>query len=641
MTTNSENYHIIGFDLGHGKTALAQVMSNNKSEPEIIEIQNQKYQMTAIAYDAQRLPIIGDAAFYNVQSNSKIREFEISFKQRPSQIDNAKKQTITDFVKAVSLELKNSIKLKDKYFFIGCPSAWFSDELKEYEEPKKYKELMDSSSGANLPNVVVVPESRAAFMHALENDRFTIGEIQKGILVIDIGSSTTDLTLVYNTSGKNICEDYGEHEYDLGASLIEKEILKYAIEKHSDRKTIERYFEENESEKKRCEIFCRTRVKEEYFRNPIIYNSGYIRCVEKLQKKLYFDIEIKGEDIQKIINQPLEELNNNSWKTAFSNQLERIKAKLDKQGIQPSAILLTGGGARMNFIPEICEQVFPDSRCQVDTEPELCIARGLARWGRLSVKTIKFDEDINQFIRGDLRDIIKKSFDNYLDKLADFLTDNLLVKVVKPSLEDLRKKKIKKEKLDDEIQERAKKWLEDSDVQQQITKLLKTQVKPLEKEVQQKIDSICRNYGLENGILKIKTEKSEKFNLNVFSESQNIKADFQSLPTEDLFIKLGATIFGSVTYLAVTLLIVNTALEAILAPITGGISVIISSFIFSQLNKSKQAENLQKQKLELRKNIKQKLDQDPEQLLQIIEFTTKAIEVGIEAKIDDVRILLH
>lgn len=62
-------------------------------------------------------------------------------------------------------------------------------------------------------------------MHAKESGIFTIEELQKSVLVIDIGSSTTDYTLVKGMSDTPI--DFG---HDLGASLIEKQILQKTLE---------------------------------------------------------------------------------------------------------------------------------------------------------------------------------------------------------------------------------------------------------------------------------------------------------------------------------------------------------------------------------------------------------------------------
>ena len=636
---------IIGFDLGHGKTALAEViLSSNESEPEIIEIQKEKFQITAIAYDPKGLPIIGDAAFQSVEDSQQVREFEISFKQRPSpNYPNEQKNIITDFVKAVYSELEKLNKIKREIstsFFIGCPSGWSK------VDQNNYKQLM---SEAKLPKVEVVPESRAAFMHAWKKETFTIKEIRQGILVIDIGSSTTDFTFVT----ENKFEDYGENYYDLGASLIEQEILQFAIENSPDREAIEKHFQNNKNDKKLWLIYSRKEVKEKYFSNPSLFKNRYASYLKSLQKNLYFEVKANHQIIQTIIDKPLEKLGGKSWKQSFCNQLVTIKKKFDEKRIKPAKILLTGGAARMDFIKEICQEIFPDSPNEMDNEPELCIARGLASWGKLSIKTTKFEAEIKQFLQNSLRDIVNKYFDIYLDKLADFLTGGLLNQVLKTALTDLRDGKIKQSDLESKIQQKCREWLQNSDIKNKTIEKLKEQIKALETEVQAEINSIGAKYGLANDTLGIKSEHSINSNLDVLSKLKDIKdiKDINADHISRMTTAGGSIVFGGAAYLATLIAITDVVLEGILAPITGGLSVILSAIILTPIFKGlalrkaltdeKVEEIIRTKKSELKSDIKQQLAQEKEFSQKILKVSTEAIETVIKEKVDDARILLH
>ncbi|NJL81134.1 MAG: hypothetical protein HC917_24335, partial [Richelia sp. SM2_1_7] len=61
-----QDYHntrIIGFDLGHGETALTWVRADNQeTSPQSFLINNRKSQITAIAHHPQRGIIIGEMA---------------------------------------------------------------------------------------------------------------------------------------------------------------------------------------------------------------------------------------------------------------------------------------------------------------------------------------------------------------------------------------------------------------------------------------------------------------------------------------------------------------------------------------------------------------------------------------------------
>lgn len=636
---NSVNFQIIGFDLGHGKTALAEVKVSprNDSEPkdiEIIEIQNEKFQMTAITEDPDGLPIIGEVAFLSAQNshaeNKEVIEFEISFKQRPSRASEDTQQTIKNFVQAIYSILEKDNKLQTSFkpmFFVGCPSGW------DQADQNNYKKLM---AEAGLCDVVVVPESRAAFMQALKNGKFKFEEIKKGILVIDIGSSTTDFTLVFD----NKAEDLGEHKYDLGASLIEQQILQYAIANHPDRKKIEKHFQVNQLDKKIWEIECR-KVKEQYFARPVPFKDHDAKHIDRLQQNIYFEVKANYHIIQEIINKPLKELSGNSWKQSFRTQLIRIKENFDEKSIITRKILITGGGARMDFIKEICQEIFPDSLSELDNEFELCVARGLARWGRVFVKKTKLEEEINQFIQDSLSNIVKKYFDIYLDNLADIITNGLLNEALKNSLIDFRNEKIKKENLEAKIQERSRQWLQSSDFKSQSNEQEKKQAEDIEKEVQTKIDSICKKYGIEDGTLTIKLKRPINFKLNVLHKLSDIYPDAKSLSTNSVTTIGGAILSGGVVYSATVIIITDAFLEAILAPITGGLSVILSPFILAPILKKIKLtdENikniLEKEKHNQKSIIKQQLDNNQKQLRQITEVITEELKNTIKTQLKE------
>jgi actin-like ATPase involved in cell morphogenesis len=110
-----------------------------------------------------------------------------------------------------------------QHFCIGHPSGWSEKEV------NKYKEIIQSCF-TNDEKIELIPESRAALIHTISTNRFTVNRIQQGILVIDIGSSTTDLTFISD----KYSQDYGENRYDLGGSIIEKELLKKALNYMTD-----------------------------------------------------------------------------------------------------------------------------------------------------------------------------------------------------------------------------------------------------------------------------------------------------------------------------------------------------------------------------------------------------------------------
>ena len=641
MNKNSENYQIIGFDLGHGKTSLASVSSNGNEPPEILEIKsNLKFVMTVLAYDLERLPLIGDDAFEYAQE-SQVQEFYISFKKSPDEQEFLP-ELITEFVKVVYSILKKSNQLDyqvEEHFFIGHPSGWLKVQT------DKYKQLM---SDAGLPNVTVVPESRAAFMHAYKSNKLKlkIREIKEGILIIDIGSSTTDLTFA---TDKKV-EDFGEHSYALGASLIDKEIFKRNRANHGNKDKLDQHFENNPNDIKKVEIRCR-KVKEKYFSNIDLFKTSPCTHYDApLQRDLQFNPEVNYEMMQSILDTKLPNLDDKSWKEAFRHQLTRAKQKFEEKAITPSKILVTGGGARMNFIEQICQQLFPDSPYQRDTEPEVCVAKGLASWGKLDVKTAEFKKEIDRVLQDNLKNIVENNFNDFKNKLANLLADVLLDQVLRPSLIDFRKQRINgKNNLELELKKRSEACLKDIRIRKKIIKQLSECIKVIEKELEQKIDPICNQYKLQRGILEIEQPKDPiTFDQGVVEELKHIEVDPVELAKS--ITTVASIFFGGATFVAI-IIIIEMAFEVLLAGITSGLSLILSSIFIGPLFKkialnvalsdNKIKELIQENKSKLSKRIKQEFNKKPELFEKIIEVTKNGIKTAINNKVDDARILLY
>jgi molecular chaperone DnaK (HSP70) len=491
MLMNNDSVRIIGFDLGHGEIALAKVQSNNNDQepPKPMLLHGQKHQPAATAYNRSQGTLFGKNAFLDGNI-----EFEIAFKKKPTFADDHS-QKLKYFVKAIYRHLIQTDQIDEQHnnnFFIGCPSGWNDEEVAAYEK------LLSSC----LPpvNVVkVVRESRAALMHAKESELLTVGELLDSVLVIDIGSSTTDLTLIKNRDSTPI--DSG---VELGASLIDKAILDYSLARNPHKQQIQEYFQQINAYRHRCEFRCRE-AKEEYFSFEKGYqekmvNKGY----EKFQQTgIIFEPQINKSIMEEILHQKLPSLGK-SWVICFRDLLIKTKKQLENENIQVSAVFLTGGASKMGFTSEIVKEVFPDSRFQPDGEPELCVAFGLARWGRISLRTQNFIKEVIQIIDQELEDLVKREFPNLKDAVSQILTDGLLNEVIKPCIQIWRKGDIRTlNDLQPEMQNRALKWLEKPEVKKEIEEKSIIWMNKVQETLGTKINSICIEYKLPSGNIQL------------------------------------------------------------------------------------------------------------------------------------------
>jgi hypothetical protein len=494
---SNNNVEIIGFDLGHGETALAKIFGDNP-EPRKLLLHKQNCQPTMIAYYGEQV-LFGEQAL-----NNKATDFQISFKKRPTSEPNYQK-VMKDYVNAIYqhlLQTKQLNKEENNYFFVGCPSGW-------KEEREEYEKLFKSS---HLPEVRVIKESFAALMHAVKSDLLTGSDIKGNVLVIDVGSSTTDCTFVKEAKH----EDDGDFGIDLGAALIDKAILNYSLSQNEDREDIERAFEQITLLRHRCEFMCRQN-KEEYFCNSINYmeeDSLVRQKYEKIQKAGVFEPIVYKKVVEQIISQPL---NNclgkykdilpplqgvdfrKSWQENFRQFLQSTKKQLETKGIKINTILLTGSASKMDFIPQIVHEVFINYKHVQDSEPGLCIAMGLARWGKKSINSIHFLEEVEQFLQKDLPKIFTDKVASLRSKLTENLVEGLSYKVIKPALLDWRNRSgiYTINNLESVIISRVKTWLEGMGGQEVIKKAISNWVNDdLVPSMKEKTDIICKKYGL-------------------------------------------------------------------------------------------------------------------------------------------------
>jgi molecular chaperone DnaK (HSP70) len=486
-------FETIGFDLGHGETAVAKARVESIEPPEMLEVNNKKIQITALGWHPDLGYLIGEQAL--IQAG--VTQLKIAFKRKPNN-DPDYRKTISKFLEIYYHFLKESKQIEGgetSQFFVGCPSGWSVSDREEYQNLLK-------ESG--IPLLSVVPESRAAFMHAKEAGKLDYDKLKSSVLIVDIGSSTTDFTLV--KSLHEIPIDFGSNA--LGGSLIDKAIFARTVANHEDKALLEGVFEQYPHHQARCELACR-KAKEDYFSNELLYNhpQTFARGFESINEQIYFIPQVNRAIAQEILHQPLPELEGKSWIESFREAVNVAKEKLDRQGIVPKLLLMTGGASRMKFTREICEEIFPEPETQVrpDPEPERCIALGLARVGRWDLRAAAFKEEVNKlFDSKKLKDLVEKHIPELIELLTKPLSDSLIENAVKPSLKDWRNNKIRTlADLETVMKRQAQEWIESENARQIVKKQSVTWFNnKIQPELAQETDPICQTYQIPRSSLR-------------------------------------------------------------------------------------------------------------------------------------------
>lgn len=409
MATNCIEF--VGFDFGHGESAVARGIAGSNTEPSILEVAGYSVLKTVVSIDTNGQVRIGEAALRNTPTNAFIR-----FKSRNFSLSNIR-EPIQLFAKGVVDNLLEGDKIKggdETCIIVGCPSGWSPSDREAYETLLK---------NAGLLNIRIIAESRAAFLHSRESQeiKLTDEQLKGNVLIIDIGSSTTDLTAVSGFREFQI--DFGD--VDLGAGLIDETIFLELLATQIDRETLEKAFSENPTHKISCELRCR-QAKEQYFNlEADDVSDPYVADGYRLPgTRLMFDIDLNKKVMDRILSKKLDKLNGNTWKGAFEEYLKESKKRLDKDIMQPDLILMTGGPSRMKFVREATKSVFEKSRVESGMQPQYAIAKGLAWAGRLDHKVQKFLRKIEE-AEPEIRRIVDHRIEELYDLIVTLVVDSL------------------------------------------------------------------------------------------------------------------------------------------------------------------------------------------------------------------------
>jgi molecular chaperone DnaK (HSP70) len=483
----------IGFDLGHGETSVAKAVVDSIEPPQMLEIDNKKTQITALAWHPKLGYLVGEQAL--IQAG--VTQLKISFKQKPND-DPDNRETMRTYMATCYRLLKESRQIEgpeSSHFYVGCPSGWSSRDREEYQK------LLQE---AGIPLLNVIPESRAAFMQAKEAGKLEYEKLKSSVLIIDIGSSTTDFTLV--KSFHEIPLDFGSNA--LGASLIDKAIFDRTLARHEQKTLLEKVFAEYPHHQARCELACR-KAKEDYFSNERVYSNdnSFARGFESINEEIYFIPKVNRSLIEEILNQPMTALGQKSWIESFRAAVGEAKKQLDLQNIVPKLVLMTGGASRMKFTQQICQEIFaaPETILRPDPEPERCIALGLARVGRWDLRAAAFKQEIEQlFSEKFLQEQIETAIPQLIERLSEPLANGTIEDAVKPALKDWQKNKIETfADLKSSMKLRAEQWLTSDRAQQIINdRCIGWFNEKIQPDLAALTDPICRKYQIPRSSLR-------------------------------------------------------------------------------------------------------------------------------------------
>lgn len=408
---NQNTKYAVGIDFGHGETSFAYcafAWNNTQSQlsnPTDIRTEGNSIWTLPSVYSIDKESgnmHIGSSGVENIQYSKD--NFKISFKKRPSLMSADEKKKYTEFMQQVHILMKrNSSEFQSNEYvvYICRPSGWNTKEDELY---------LEMAYNAGIPVAGIFPESRAAMINNSLNanlQMIDINKLHEGSILIDLGSSTVDLT--YMDEKMNFPIDDNGNDY--GAQIVDNILFEYVLSLPGN-ELAKKMIEDKVWIKDVLLFECR-KAKETFFRQrqyftlniPLSnycsddedYANGFFRCKREYGEKdaIYKLIENGLAQINKRVesgklSQTVCEAINTGYYTKLKTCLKEFVGKLS--GKQIKCIVLTGGASFMfleegftTFRNKILKDIVPNYSSisiLIDPNPSTTVSRGISQVGR-------------------------------------------------------------------------------------------------------------------------------------------------------------------------------------------------------------------------------------------------------------------
>ena len=475
-----------GFDLGDAESAVARIEKGRQGEPEILPIRDSKSFITAYASLTNGQIEIGESACYVPGAVQR----EIRFKSRFLTDPEARKH-IRRFASGVLGELYGEGQLvqnEDCCFYIGCPAGWDRTDREEY------RAIFED---VGYPPAKVISESRAALVSACRSRHLQVGYdiLSKPVLVVDIGSSTTDFAFI---SGGREVELKTAGEVMLGGGIMDEILLDEAVRASSHREKIKKIFAENPAWKNYCEFAAR-RLKEKYFSDEEYWKEHV--CTESVQIRpgalpMRLKLSMNAETAEDLLGKKTEHLSGRSFREVFRESLRDVSQKLGEE--VPELVFLTGGVSKMPPIKTIVREAFPDSIVITGAEPEFAVARGLAACGQIDEDLRAFKEELAEFIASTkVEEIVREHRKDLYRATVDALVEPVLEKAAFPVFDRWRSGEIRKlQDVDGALEKEIRRFLETDEAKELLVKPVTEWLRPVSLAIEEHTVPICARHNV-------------------------------------------------------------------------------------------------------------------------------------------------
>jgi len=525
-----------GFDLGDAESAVTRMEKGKDAVPQVLSINDVKSFITAYAMLRDGRLIIGEEACYHPDAMKRKERFKSRFL-----VDPESTKDVTSFASGVLGELYLSGQLiqgEDCCFYIGCPAGWDRVAREEYR-------MIFEKTG--YPPAKIISESRAALVSACQSKHLQVGYdiLNKPVLVVDIGSSTTDFA--YIMGGREVELKTGGEVF-LGGGIMDEILLEESVKLSSNEKKIRKIFEESDPWHSYCDFAAR-KLKEKYFSDQEYWKEN--ECTQSVSihqgmMPVRLVLKMNEQIADKLLNKKVERLDNKSFREVFLESLKQAKEAITDK--QPELIFLTGGVSKMPVIREWCRQVFPDAVVISSGEPQFSVASGLSWCGKIDDELREFKEEIARLVESsNVEKIVESHINELYHDAVEAMVEPILENVALPVTERWRSGAIEKlADIDVIMQDEIDSYMHTDAARQLLTKPVSKWLKNISYELEEYTMPICVKHNVPYSALSLNSYLSmSDIEINVEAKSLFAVSEITWLIDATVSIVIGLLCGGS------------------------------------------------------------------------------------------------
>ncbi len=396
-------------------------------------------------------------------------------------------------------------------FCVGHPTKW-----NELDKAIYYAILSESVLGSGtydgIPSsLILAAESRAAFLRLKYNAKGINLPEGSYVLLIDIGSSTIDVTAM-TTSSKN-------YSYNTGSNYLGVRSIDYIVrdmyvndlrKNPGNSQLYDQMIKVNPDMNTALTLACRL-AKEEVFRTTAggakIYFANFPPF--SLDKAALINA-IKTVPIDGLLKYcfsiPDSELTymcNMSWQTMFREFLKKTRSEMESQNINVGGIILTGSASKMPVVRETVKEIFSEvgnDRILNDSECARTISKGLALVGPYDERARQFQNEADEFCNIRVPQLISSTLPGLADSLSGVI-EEVITLILLAAIETWKEGGV--DTLD-KVTEYVKKRCEAENLQNHLNdcddyvELCNNWSTQLGSDIAAELNGICKNYGVNN-----------------------------------------------------------------------------------------------------------------------------------------------